>query len=106
MVSMMRVPLVNCRRAMLRTRRTSLRRKKIAGGATIKLPERHDRILRHHHDNEPDQRHQIAADGGDEKVEHRRRRVAPVVIRAMNSGRMPVGEEAIFWCSSLSNMRR
>ena len=36
MVSMMRVPPVNCVCAMLRTRRTSLRRKNIAGGATTK----------------------------------------------------------------------
>ena len=36
MVSMMRVPPVNCMRAMLRTRRISLRRNNNAGGATIR----------------------------------------------------------------------
>ena len=36
MVSMMRVPPVNCKRAMLRTRRINLRRKKKAGGAPRK----------------------------------------------------------------------
>ncbi len=36
MVSMMRVPPVNCIRAMPRTRRISLRRKKKAGGAMMK----------------------------------------------------------------------
>ena len=35
-VSMMRVPPVNCMRAMLRTRRISLRRKNKAGGAMMK----------------------------------------------------------------------
>jgi hypothetical protein len=35
MVSMMRVPPVNCMRAMPRTRRITLRRKNSAGGVTI-----------------------------------------------------------------------
>jgi len=35
MVSMMRVPPVNCMRAMPRTRRITLRRKNRAGGVTI-----------------------------------------------------------------------
>ena len=68
--------------------------------------ERHNRILRHHHDGEPDQRNQIAADSGDQKIDHRRHRVAPVVSRAMNSDECRSAKKLIFSCSSLSDMRR
>ena len=70
MVSMMRVPPVNCMRAMPRTRRISLRRKNKAGGAMMRPASDMIGSCDHHHDGEADQRHQIAADRGDEEIDH------------------------------------
>ncbi len=47
--------------------------------------KRHDRILDHHHDRQSDERQQVAADGGDEKIDNLATALAPVVSRAMNS---------------------
>ena len=94
MVSMMRVPPVNCMRAMPRTRRMSLRKKKNAGGAHDEADQRHRRILDHHHDAEPDQRHQIAADGRDEKIDHLADRGGAGGQPGDEFGGMPVGKEA------------
>ncbi len=106
MVSMMRVPPVNCMRAMLRTRRASLRRKKIAGGAAIKpasditgswvtitivspmsdARSRPTAVIR---------RLMTACTA-----------LAPVVSRAMNSDEWRSAKKLIFSRKSLSNIRR
>ena len=106
MVSMMRVPPVNCMRAMLRIRRASLRKKKIAGGAAMKpasditgswvtitmvspisdIRSRPTAVIRR----------LMTADTA----------VAPVVSRAMNSDEWRSAKKLIFSCMSFSNIRR
>ena len=70
MVSTMRVPPVNCVRAIPRTRRIILRRRINAGGAMMSAAIDMIGSCDHHHDGEADQRHQIAADSGDQKIDH------------------------------------
>ena len=106
MVSMMRVPELNCSRAMLRTRRTSLRKKKIAGGATMRPPS--DMIgscvtitiTRPISDIRSRPMAVMSRLITDDTA------LAPVVIRAMNSDECRSAKKLIFSCRSLSNMRR
>jgi hypothetical protein len=56
--------------------------------------DRHHRILDHHHDRQPDERHQIAADGGDEEIDHLADGVGAGGEPGNEFGRMAVGEEA------------
>ena len=75
-------------------RRISLRSTISAGGAIKQAEQRHDRILQHHHDHEADQRQQIAADRGDDQVEHLRDRGRAHRHAREEFRGMPVGEEA------------
>ena len=106
MVSIMRVPLVNCRRAMLRTRRTNLRRKKIAGGTTMKPPSDMIGSCVTITMVSPisDMRSRPAA--VIRRLITDDTALAPVVSRAMNSDECRSAKKLIFSCSSLSNMRR
>ncbi len=81
-------------RAMPRTRRTILRKMNKAGGAMTTAGDRHDRVLDHHHDGQADQRHQIAADGGDEKIDHLTDGGRAGGEPGNEFGRVSVGEEA------------
>ena len=58
-----------------------------------KSADRHHRILHHHDDAQPDQRHQIAADGGDQKVDHLADGDGAGGEPGDEFGRMTVGEE-------------
>ncbi len=106
MVSMMRVPPVNCMRAMLRTRRISLRRKKNAGGAPRKpISDITGSWIT------------ITIDSPISDIRSRpiavmRRLItpltaaAPVVSRAMNSEEWRSAKKPMLSCNSLSNRRR
>ena len=67
-VSMMRVPPVICVRAIPRTRRTIPRSRISAGGATMRPAIDMIGSCINHHEGQPDQRHQIAADRGDQQI--------------------------------------
>ena len=85
---------VNCMRAMLRTRATSLRRTSIAGGAATKPAIDITGSCITITMTKPDQRHQIAADGGDQKIDDRRHGLGAGGQPRDEFGRMPIGEEA------------
>ena len=56
--------------------------------------QRHRRILNHHHDAKSDQRHQIAADRGDQQIDHAADGVGAGGEPGDEFGGMPVGKEA------------
>ena len=106
MVSMMRVPPVNWICAMLRTRRTSLRRTNMAGGATTRPAT-----------DITGSRTTITiespmSDSRSRPMAVIRRLItwltalAPVVSRAMNSDEWRSAKKPIFCRNSLSSMRR
>ena len=94
MVSMMRVLPVNCICAILRTRRISLRRTNKAGGATTKPATDITGSWTTITIDEPDQRHQIAADGGDQEIDHLAHGIGAGGEPGDELRRMAVGEEA------------
>ena len=100
MVSMMSAVPVNwlCARPLMRF--TSLRSTSIAGGATAKPSSAIIGILHQHHDDERDQRQQIAPDRVDQQVEHLRDRGGAGGQPRQKFRRMPLGEEARCFRSS------
>ena len=106
MVSMMRVPPVNCMRAMPRTRLISLRKKKNAGGAMIKPPSAMIGSWISITIVSP------ISDIRSRPIAVMRRLItwltaaAPVVSRAMNSDEWRSAKKPMSSCNSLSNRRR
>ena len=105
-VSMMRVPPVNCMRAMLRTRRMSLRRKNRAGGAMMKpMSDITGSWITITRDN-PRSDIRSRPNAVTSRLITWLTAVAPVVSRAMNSDEWRSAKNAMFCRSSLSSMRR
>ena len=73
---------------ILRTRMPILRTPTAARGTNIRAKERKQRVLRHHHDHQPDDGQRVARERGDQQVEDAARRLGDEALPGDEFGRM------------------